>query len=1014
MAEAAVVKVKVTGVESGDRAALSVASSGYLSTIDVTADGEYQFADVPEGRHSVKAEIPGYNIPEALPVIVNADGSVIPREPLRVALTKQSANPDEWNFSWKEDDSPAGYTTTSYVNKPVEIEFLGKKIVPSDVPSAGILENTYHIVLADDGETWTQEYAYRLVETLKTLPVDNYSALKFARFTLTAGHIADDIAVTPAEDGFEVRISKDAFYYANPFLVNLDGVRGRLFSKRLHHAMTCYLTDFGRDSHRVDFILRERFGCQIRDIDYEELTRGITNEDAGRFQEFVPSELVSIINMFEELPEGFHKIPNLKYLIRRINGMPHPLYGNAAAVSWPVENGYIEFMESAFGGNNQAFDTLRLILHEKTHFLWASVFSDQIKQDWIELGGWYEVPGPEPGAPNSWATTKDVEFVSAYAHAISPDEDMAESVAFYLKDPEKLRSRALGKYEFIRDRIMHGTRYISKIPDHLTFEVLNLNPDYDYPGKIKSVDITVAGAPDQDKVVTMEISLNDLDGFDDGAVQAYVRLTSPGFKATDGGLREQIADMYMYPVDGDEHRLRGSIDISRYSKAGHWIAGDIILTDLQGNQRFEGRNDCVTDFYVNNSLEDLEAPKYNGNLRYILTDTIVEGHKAQNLQIRYAASDNIGIESVYCNLKRADSEYSYQAYGEYDPEAQEAFVNILVTEFFPMGDYWVETVIFTDVAHTVTQVIFSDSPLDLPVQKIHITTANPDLTPVEVDLDRITVYAEPTHPEAPDGETLVTINFYARDDKSGFGACGYCLRDPQGIDHFNHFHHRNSSTLFFDGDPAAWERYTIRCVLPQGSAPGIWGLSELSPQDKAGNVRIYNFVETLIFEPDDSESDYVLFSELGADNILDIDLRGNSGETFGFTWRVIHEESGAELSGDGSGQASAPARGRGLKLADNHSASIDVSSLADGDLILIVKFTDAAGKALSVKTSRIHKGDPASVDEFLADPSETPVEVYNLQGLLLKEARSGAWSTGLPSGIYIIRQGTRVTKALLR
>ena len=393
LADAAEVKVRLTGVEAGDQAVLSIASGEYLATITAGADGEYIFADVPQGRHSVKAEIAGYNIPQALPVIVNDDGSVIPSEPLRVAVTRQSANPDEWNFSWKEDDSPAGYTTTSYVNKPVEIEFLGKKIVPADVPSAGILENTYHIVLANDEEAWTQEYAYRLVETLKTLPVDNYSALKYARFTLTASHIADDVSVTPADDGFEVRISKDAFYYANPFLVNLDGVRGRLFSKRIHHAMTCYLTDFGRDTHRVNFILRERFGCQIQGIDYEALTRGITDEDAGRFQEFVPSELVSIINMFEEMPEGFHKITGLKYLVRRINGMPHPLYGNAAAVSWPVENGYIEFMETAFGGNNQTFDTLRLILHEKTHFLWANVFSAEIKNDWIRIGGWYEVPG---------------------------------------------------------------------------------------------------------------------------------------------------------------------------------------------------------------------------------------------------------------------------------------------------------------------------------------------------------------------------------------------------------------------------------------------------------------------------------------------------------------------------------------------------------------------------------------------------------------------------------------------
>ncbi len=1004
------VKVTLSGLEDSGSATISLASYTYLETIETANNGDFVFHNVPVGRHYVKAEAQGYNTLEAQCIEVREDGSVIPPVAIKLVVTKQSANPDEWKFTWREDGSPSGYTTTSHVNKPAEIEFLGKKIVPADVPSAAILSNNYGIILSDEEEPWSQEYAYRLVETLKTLPINEKNSLP-SKFVLTSLHVEDDITVETFDQGNIVNISKDAFYYANPFLVNLDGVRGRLFSKRLHHAMTNFLTDFGRDEQRVNYILRERFGCEILGIDYEELTRGITNEDAGRFQPFVPSELVSIINMFEEMPEGFHKIPHLKYLIRRVNGMKHPLYGDAAAVSWPVENGYIEFMESAFGGNNQSFDTLRLILHEKTHFLWAFVFSQEIKQDWIELGGWYEVPSTNPSLPNTWATTKDVEFVSAYAHAVSPDEDMAESVAFYLKNPDKLQSRAIEKYEFIRDRIMHGTRYISKIPDHLTFEVLNLYPDYDYPGKIKSVDISINGAPDEDKTITMEIELNNLDGFEDGASRAVVRLTSPTFFDTEGVGRYQIADMSLYPVGGDDHKLRGEIKVSRYSKEGHWSAGDIIVSDLQGNDRFEGRNDCVTDFYINNPLEDLETPKYEGDLRYILTDTIVEGHNAQNLQVRYKISDNIGIKSVYCGIQRANSEYTYQTYGIYDKQTGEAVIDMIVPDFYPSGDYWLVSAIFSDYAGTARYVYYTDSPLDEPIQKVYIETKTPDLETVEVDLNRITVYAEPTHPEAPDGETLVTINFYARDNISGFGACSYCLRDPQGIDHFNYFYHRNSSGLFFDGDPTVWERYTIRCVLPQGSAPGIWGLSELVPQDKAGNVRTYNFVETLIFEPDDSESDYVLFSELGEDNILDIDLQGTSGASFGFTWRVIHEESGVEISGASDDDAAAAARAASLRaVSARRGTSVDVSSLADGDLIVIVNVLDADGNVLSVKTNRVNKNGSAGIhDATISNPTE--VDVYNLQGIAVKRsADPSTWSDGLPAGLYIVGNKKCVVK----
>ena len=62
-----------------------------------------------------------------------------------------------------------------------------------------------------------------------------------------------------------------------------------------------------------------------------------------------------------------------------------------------------------------------------------------------------------------------------------------------LLNPDKLRTHAPAKYEFIQQRIMHGSRYISIIREDLTFEVYNLWPDYVYANRIKSVDITVEG-----------------------------------------------------------------------------------------------------------------------------------------------------------------------------------------------------------------------------------------------------------------------------------------------------------------------------------------------------------------------------------------------------------------------------------------------------------------------------------------------------------------------------------------
>lgn len=941
--KAAETNVTLTGLQAGDDATIIISSNEFIDTKKATENGVYRFTDIPAGKHGVKIEAIGYNLPESQVIVVKEDGSIDPLTGITVAITKKSEDPDVWNFEWREDQSGSGYTQSSNVNQPAVIEFLGKKTVPSDVPSFGILQNNYHILLSDDEEEWTQEYAYRITETLKTLPIDYYG-FPYGKFTLTSEHLENDIIVTDLGNGYEARISKDCFNYANPFLVTLDGVKGALYSKRLHHALTNYLTDFGKDVDRVNQIMNVRFGCQILGIDYVSLTAGITNEDEGHFQQFAPTELVSIINMFEEMPEGFHAIPHLNYLVRRLNGLKNPIYPEAAAVAWITENGYIEFTEKAFGGNNQDFEIQRLILHEKTHFLWAFVFSEEIKKEWIEIGGWY----PDPNSGEGWSTTKDTEFVTAYSHGKNPDEDMAESVAYYIKDPALLQSRAIEKYDFIRDRIMHGTRYISSIPDYLSFEVLNLWPDYDYPGKINGVSVNVEGAPDGDKKVIIEVTLNHMEGYDDGASTAFMRLTSPEFWDKDGFSHTQFVDMWLSPVDGSQHHFRGEVNISKYSKAGYWTPGDINIHDLHGNARYEGRNDCVVSVFINNTLEDLEPPVYEkGSLQYELTDVVVDGHPCQNLKVTYRVHDNIGISNTFARIYADVEGFNgggtglTDQYGTYDPETETAEINFLIKEYLPTADYYITFVTYYDMAGTAVDTWFTDSPDDEPIKKIHITTPRPDYTHPELDLNRIFVYAEPTHPEAPDGETIVTVNFYVKDDISGFGPCHYHFLDPQGIYHGDWFYHENFYTEWFEGDPTVWGHYKITHILPQGSAPGKWGLAQMMVGDKAGNEFTYNFVETLIFEPVDGEEGWDLFTDLDNDANLTFILSSETDEAFGFTYRIINEDTGVEIKGNYANTRA------------ESGMTVNISELGAGSIILIVTAFDANGEAVGVKSAKV-------------------------------------------------------------
>ena len=395
----------------------------------------------------------------------------------------------QYTYTWKTDTTYEGADSVNLV-QPVQVLFLDEPIQVVPHSASLRLMQQYSVLL---GTEWSAAQAYRLLQTFESIPQtsnrlsEETPRVSSSLWQLTDQHIQNDIEIEVQEGQKIVTLSREAFTYAEPLLAEIEGVRGRFFSKRLHHAVVRYVTDGGRDRRALKQILENRYGVSLDVPDYTELTRRTTKEHAGRFGEFKNEELIAIVSMFEEYPQGLHSTPGLQYLVRRLDGTPHPIHPTAPAVAWATE-GYIEFMESAF--KEQGLDYIhRLILHEKAHFLWAYLFDDQLKSDWIELGGWYINPDDKDG----WSTTKQTEFVSAYAHKKNPNEDMAESISYYIVNPDKLRSRSPAKYEFIRDRIMHGTRYISRIRPDLTFEVYNLYPDVVYPGRIIRVDIQVHG-----------------------------------------------------------------------------------------------------------------------------------------------------------------------------------------------------------------------------------------------------------------------------------------------------------------------------------------------------------------------------------------------------------------------------------------------------------------------------------------------------------------------------------------
>ncbi len=811
-----------------------------------------------------------------------------------------------FDFSWEIAETLEG-TESATVVEPVQVVILDEAIAVPSYSASLALMRKYSVHL---GPEWSAGHAYRLLQTFESIPQrtnDSYEEtrkLPTSVWRLSSRHILNDIEIEDRDEERIVTVAEEAFVHAIPLLAEIDGVRGRYFSKRLHRAVVRFVTEDGTDRYAIDRILEQRYGVSIRIPDYSELTKHTTGEHAGSFQQFKHEEILAIVSMLEEFPAGMLTTPGLKYLVRRLDGLPNPVRAGAPAVAW-TGAGYIEFMESAFQGTDIAF-IHRLVLHEKAHFLWDYLFDAQLKADWIEVGGWYENPDDKDG----WSTTKQVEFVSAYAHGVNPNEDMAESISFYIVNPDRLRSRSPAKYEFIQDRVMHGTRYISQIRQDLTFEVYNLWPDYVYPGRIIGIDIQVTGAPEEDKQVTITLQLHGESDLDT-ATQGYTRIFSE--KGT-------FIDTHFYPIDdngqrvGESHVLRSNpITISRYAAGGYWAPDTIRIGDANESERYSSQTDFGWKLYIDNPLADYEAPVYVPNsLRLSLSEAETQrGERYQIVTARWQVIEDNAVNRCTISMNDEHSEtYSIRGSNSYSREAGkivaqkgEVEANIIVPDYKQSGIYQVVYIRVRDIAGNSSGVYFTDRNFHVagedPIRAteapatIEIQTRFPDITPPELDLNQITIKAEPTNPEAPNGETRVDITFRVKDNISGYSSSRLHLRDPQGVRHgFSHYGPNHNlgpdPNLYFIGDPTVYQTYQKTVLLPIGSPPGTWGLSDMTLNDMAANPLRVDFTEIVRFEVTE-DSPYDLNAD-GEINILDLVLVAQAlGET----------DSEADVNGDG-------------------------------------------------------------------------------------------------------------------
>lgn len=941
--------------------------------------------NVDNGKWALIIDATGYTFPSS--TVIN-----IP-ETNNATVTLTPLLNTNYIYNWKDDDSYAGHATQVYVNEPSTLVVLNNTVsIPNDYSSVK-LRNEFGIILSNDRSKWSSEDSFRLYSMLKTLPLQTFgegSVLNFEKgenvkaiFYLTDQEQFKDINIVNVNGVKHVTVSQSAFTYASPQIGILDGIKTKFYSKRLNHAILNYYTDFGSNEQNVDIIAQEKYGFRFMKSNLE--TQNLMHEDASNFQEFFNEEKIEILSMFEELPEGFHKQEGLKYLVRRVNGQDHPIYTTAAAIAWTSFN-TIEFMSKTFNNTEINSVVRRLILPEKSHFLWAYAFDSVLKKDWSDLGGWFQ----DPTSSSGWSTYNTTEFVTEYAHEKNPDEDMAESIATYILNPDLLLSRSVRKYEFIRDRIMHGTRYKAQIREDLTFMVYNLFPDYTYPGKIIGSTINVEGSANDDKVVKFEFKLNSKDPKIDGASVGYIRLASS---------IGTIHDLWLTPKNGSvDSTLVGTTTFSKHEKSGYWNLVSLRIEDPVGNSRFENTSSFGFKLYIENPLEDITPPKWQYNLKSELvqgkfdpngqnTSDNVNGLQMQAIKYSYDYYDNSpmdrSITRIYFpKLDNSNAQkYEEQIQGKPIINAAKSYKNdynsikhfemhLVIPEYFPSGYYSVSQLNSSDIAGNYTNVYmvkdtanFYIKPGKLDIFKdirdsLYVKTNFPDYIAPEIDLNRINVIAKPTNPLSPDGETRVDISLLIRDlsdfptHESGAKLVRYVLRDPLGIEHSYSSWNDNMLLNYYSLKPdgnSEWNLINLDILLPKGSPPGKWGISSMQTVDRAGNFRNYSFVEIVRFD------------------VIESDVKLDEALVATITSKVVNSKNVSSISAEISCKpcqgnkyvyqvysllGGNVVRGEGIFTSNFISLnSINLTGVLDGIIKLTVQVTDNQNQLIATTTT---------------------------------------------------------------
>ena len=86
---------------------------------------------------------------------------------------------------------------------------------------------------------------------------------------------------------------------------------------------------------------------------------------------------------------------------------------------------------------------------------------------------------------------------------------------------------------------------------------------------------------------------------------------------------------------------------------------------------------------------DAELPQYvKDSMHVVMEKGELDGHEVTYVHVKFKATDNVGIRSVYCNMSNNTTNgHRMENWGRFDNETGEGTITFLFTEFTQSGEY---------------------------------------------------------------------------------------------------------------------------------------------------------------------------------------------------------------------------------------------------------------------------------------------------------------------------------------